>query len=514
MSIENSTLGSITTNVSLTGKQLIEEYGTIPFCGLHNLEEYPEEVSANGRKYVSENDDNGLAFVDAIQILPEAQKVDVYADNVFCYESPDGIEINESMMRSVDGVDVEAIEDAEGLSLTDLVDTAGKRNFLEIPKRKAVIDPRRLLLRNLGIPSVKNRGDIKFFWQIASDQYSPLQVRRFLKRKAEVCSQHETEDAFGWIRHRDWGGSVTITTIYPSKSYVVSPSDSDSQTDEDEDDNQEVDESEEPSRRNRTENLTKIEPDNEHADTEVTEDITVYYGDRMRYNFKGTKRLDVTPVIYFPSKGVMIPVQDRDKKLSRKHSGSLMKDVMSYHEEVLETITEMAESINEDIKRARQYAIDFSSYDIEIEDFYRHLGIQNDTYTEAAADKARRFSNVSSKPTIWNLHLSLKTALLENCSSKMAGETYQAYQEIAGQLLQQPALKLSIALSEHERQKQKEQADSPEELRDEDQISITESFDEILQHGAVTESDLSLKESEEYQEQIDRRIENIGGDDE
>lgn len=505
---QDSTLETITTGVTLTGKQLIEKKGTIPFCGLHDLGEYPDEINTAAKEYVDVDSDseNGLAFVDAIQILPQAKKVDIYADNIFCYETEDGIEFAESLARSTDGVDAAQIEETEGLSLSDLVDAEGKSDVLEIPKRKAVVDPRRLLLRNLGIPSIKNKGKIKFFWQVASDQYSPLQVRQFLEKKAEVCSEHETENAFGWVRHRDWGGSVTLTTIYPSKSYVVDPAEADEE-DSNEDGDDDSDDSPDTSGR-----LTKIEPDDDDADSEVSEPITVYYGDRMRYNFKGTKKLDVTPVIYFPSKGAMVPIPDGEKELSRKHSGSLMDDVMDYHEEVLEKITELSESINENIKTARQYAIDFSEFEMEIEDFYRILGIENETYCEAAAKKARRFANVSSKPTVWNLHLSLKTALLENCESDMAGDTYQAYQELAGELLQNPALKLSISLAEFKREQQEDSEKSPEELRDEDQISITESFEDLLQHGGIQESDLSLRESEEYQEQVDERIKNIGGD--
>ena len=499
----NASLDTITTGVSLTATELIRKEGTIPFCGLHEASSYPDAVTPDTERYVSPEEDSERTFSDAIQVLPEATKVDIFANNIFAYETEDGTTVDENAMTTVDGVDTEIIEKIEGKSLNDLAEQFGEKSVLEIPNRKAIIDPRRLLLRNLGIPSIKNAGRIKFFWQIASDRYSPLEVRRFLQKKAEVCSEHETDNAFGWIRHRDWGGSVTLTTIYPSKSYVIDPTEqSDDDTDNSADD-----------KPDRKKNLDNVAGDPE-ADSETTDKITVYYGDRMRYHSKGTKKVDVTPVIYFPKQGVMTPVSAKGETLSRKHTGSLMDDVMGYHEDVLEKITELSTEINKDIKQARQYAIDFSNYDLNIEQFYEYLGIENESYVEAAADRARRFSNTPSKPTIWNLHLSLKTALLNNYTHSLAGDTYQSYQEIAGQLLQQPALKLSIALSEHKRQQRKDNEESPADQRDENQISITESLSEILEHDAVTESDLSLSESEALQEQVNEQIETIGGDSE
>jgi hypothetical protein len=73
-------------------------------------------------------------------------------------------------------------------------------------------------------------------------------------------------------------------------------------------------------------------------------------------------------------------------------------------------------------------------------------------YAEAAADRATTLASPSSRPTVYNIQLSLLIALLDSYEGSLASDTYQEYIETAGELLRKPAMMIQLALKEHDRQ--------------------------------------------------------------
>jgi hypothetical protein len=468
---------------SLPIRELVEQNGTVPFRGVSDASQtdYPEVIDAIDPRFTT---DNPRSFKEALNVLPEPSEGDLLADNEFVTESEDGsVGVDCEALRDVHGLNIEKIEAATGRSIEQIVSQTPPDSLIPVETNKDIIDRRRLALRTLGY-------DCKFRWQIASSRYDPGNMREFFKRKIAACQKHDADDAFGWIRHHDWGGSVTITTIYPSKAYEVGmPDDTDIDLRQNE-----ITIADNP-----------LGQSFDETDSDSEETVTIYYGDRMGYDFRGTQKLWAKPVIFVPSVEAMIPIPYDGTDLSRKHTGNLMEDAIKWHEKILSRIDDLCESINQTIVRARVAALDFEELPFEVEDFYRYVGISNETYCEKAAERARALADPVTQPTLWNLQLSLKLAILDNYEGSKAGRTYQEYQEIAGQILRHPSSQVQMALEQYEYETDEDDEDD-EALIDEDQQTLAESLQDVIDLDGVTENRLDATEAQQIETRVQQRL--------
>lgn len=465
---------------SVSVSNLLEEEGTVPFLGINQAAQakYPDEVNAQGERYVTHG---SQSFKEALEVLPHAGEGELWADNEFVEPgSSDGsVSVDLESIRNVYGLDVEKLEARSGQSIEQMAAGADPESLINISTHKDIVDRRRLALRTLGF-------DVKFRWQIASSRYAPGNIREFFKRKIAACQQHGAEGAFGWIRHYDWGGSVNITTIYPSKAYEIGqPDDSDIDID------------------NNELTIANAPTNTSAIGTDSDESVTIYYGDRIGYDFRGHQKLWAKPIIYIPSAGTMIPLPYNGTDLSRKHTGNLMADAIDWHEKILTRIDELCVQINQEITRARMVALDFSQLPFGIEEFYGYLGIQNQKYAEKAASRAKQFASPSDQPTLWNLQLSLKLAILTNYSGTKAGNTYQEYQELAGEILRHPATQISLAKEQHQIES-KSQAEEDE--LDQSQQTLGESLQDVMDMTGVTENRLNPTEAQKIEQRVQQQL--------
>lgn len=482
----NSSLDNIETVASIvSATTLIEQNGTVPFLGVNDAAdaEYPDSINARGRRYVSDGTER--SFKSALSVLPNAGEGNLWADNEFVEPTTDGtVDVNLDAIRNVHGLDIPDLEQRTGIDLETMVQQADPEPLIGVDTHKDIIDQRRLALRTLGF-------DVRFRWQIASSRYSPGDMRDFFRRKIAACQKHGAENAFGWIRHYDWGGSVTLTTIYPSKAYEIDPADD---TDVD---------------LQNGELTIATDQDFDEGDINESEPTTIYYGDQLKYDFRGRQKLSVTPVIYIPEADTMIPLPHPEADLSRKHTGNLMKDAIDWHERVLSTLDDLCETVNQEIKRARLVAIDFSDLPFNVEEFYQYIGVRNDDYVEAAADRATAFADPSHQPTLWNLQLSLKLAILDNFDGNRAGKTYREYQELAGEILRHPATMITTAKEQF--RLEADQADEDVHL-DNEQTTLADSLEDVMDLAGVTENQIDATDAQHIENRVQQRLPNSGGE--
>jgi hypothetical protein len=308
---------------------LVEKEGTLPFVGLtehSTLAGYPDGIHALGARYANDPE-NAPTYKDVIGVLPNASEGVLWGTNEFV--RPDGgggVDVDVDAIRSVDGLDTQEIEQQTGKAVDQLVAEAQPEPLIEADRRKDIIDRRRLALNALGF-------DCRFRWQIASDRYDAGDMQAFLSRKIAACQKRGIDDAFGWVRFRDWGGVVRITTIYPDLEYELDP--------------------------NLMEDLD-VDGDMISLAGEDIEDAfengggtagrTVYYGERTCYDYRGGQRIEVKPVYFCPSLGMMFPLES--PRFTRKHLGDVMnhakereKDripLTEWYERILEKLEKLA----------------------------------------------------------------------------------------------------------------------------------------------------------------------------
>lgn len=468
-------------------ERLVQPHGTVGFLGVSDgvSAEYPDGVDLKDKRMVDVDDPTN--FKEALEVLPHPSKNDLWADNKFAVGSEDGssVTVKTDEIRDVHGLDAEEIEQQAGMSLEEIVAQTDPEPLIPVLTDKGIIDDRRLALRTLG-------ADCKFRWQIASNTYHPGNMREFFKRKIAACQQHGAEDMFGWIRHYDYGGSVTITTIYPSKAYEVGIGD---ETDIDISGG-EIAVADNP--------LGEGYSELQSADTD-DDTVTIYYGDRIGYDFSGTQTLWAKPVIFIPSVNTMIPIPYDDTDLRRKHTDNIMEDAIEYHEKILTKLDRISGTINEHVIRSRVAAIDFEAREFGIEEFYRLIGVHTEAYREEAAKRVRRFANPATKPTLWNLQLSLKVTLLNEFEGKKAGRQYKMFQELAGKMLKKPATVIQNAIEQH-RFEQAQKDDEDEAEVEDDQMTLAESLGDVLELDGVTENKLDASEAQRIEEEVQQRL--------
>jgi hypothetical protein len=159
------------------------------------------------------------------------------------------------------------------------------------------------------------------------------------------------------------------------------------------------------------------------------------------------------------------------------------------------------------IRRTRAIAYDFEDLPFSVEDCYTYWGIAF-KYAERAADRAISIAKPSSRPTVFNLQLSLLIAVLQEYEGSMASDTYQEYLEVAGELFRKPAMMIQLAMQEHDRQ-----TDQPDErVLPEDQQTLSDALDDIVDIPGITvdsEADLSDGAAQRLQDRVQRRLDDI-----
>lgn len=493
MSTQTTTSTDSAPTHGATVEDLIEQEGTIPFRGLSSVAPYPDNVALSGARHTS---GDPRPFVDAITVLPQAGEGDLWADNEFVAATGDGqVDIDLEAIEDIHAFDVDDIEQTTGRSLDELANTASPESVISVDDYKDIIDRRRLALRTLGF-------ECKFRWQIASSGYNPGDMQQFFRRKIAACQKNGLEDAFGWIHHYDWGGSVVMTTIYPEMDYEIGLPEDDIEIDGDK-----FTITDEP-----VDQAVEGDLNNNEGDPASTQ--TVYYGDRIGYDFRGSSTIWAYPVVFVPSYNVMVPLPS--PRFSRRHEGEFMdvssereegrRSPLEWHENIISKIDSLTGTVNTEILRARVAAIDFSELPFDIPEFYEYLGLPA-SYAEPAAQKAQAIASPANQPSIWTLQLSLKLVLLDEFSGARAGDSFQNYQEIAGQLLRFPAQQIKMALTEHDMRTAGENGEEQDgEPLVEDQTTLAESLDDVVDLPGVTEDDVTATEAEQLEQQIQQRL--------
>ncbi|MFQ3293018.1 MAG: hypothetical protein ACI8VE_000072 [Natrialbaceae archaeon] len=126
-------------------------------------------------------------------------------------------------------------------------------------------------------------------------------------------------------------------------------------------------------------------------------------------------------------------------------------------------------------------------------------------YAERAADRAISIAKPSSRPTVFNLQLSLLIAVLEEYDGSMASDTYQEYLEVAGELFRKPAMMIQLAMEEHDRRTD----DDSQRVLPENQQTLSDSLEDIVDIPGIsvdTEADLSDQQAHKVQDRLQRRL--------
>jgi len=301
-----------------------------------------------------------------------------------------------------------------------------------------------------------------------------------------VLEQRGETEAFGWISYRDWGGLLKLFVVCPRLEQTVTGGEA-------------------PNPETDTEGLTAVSEMDDSG-------LVVYGGFETGYDFRGTQTLWAKPILYFPETGAVVP--DTGKRYTRRHYG---RATDAAHERANDRvpITEWWQSIFDDIdlrmveveqtiRRARAIAYDFETLPFSTTDCYRYWGIA-ETYASVAADRTTTLAEPASRPTVYNLQLSLLLALLDEYEGSWASDTYQSYIETAGELLRTPAMMIQLAVQEHDRQ-----TDEPtERVLDEDQQTLSDALEDIVDIPGIdvdTEAALSDEQAQRLQDQVQREL--------
>ena len=461
-------------------EELIAREQTLAFCGLlpENDASYPDVVdSATNDEHLGEDP---LSFKEVVRHLPTASSGSLFADNRFV---DDHGSVDTTAIRDVDGLDVDALEQAAGVSVSDLASAAQAESLIEVTDHQDIIDERRLALYTLGAP-------VKFRWQIATDRYCIVPPAEAYLPAVSALQKRGATDVFGWAHYRDWGGVLKMSLVLPSLQRTLVPTgDSDGSDDA-------------ASRaKQRGDALTGTNIDDEG--------VTVFGGFQTGYDFRGSQTMWARPLLYVPASDVAI--FGMGQRYSRRHVGSATdaaheraNDRVPINEwwgNIYDDVDGQTTVVDRAILRSRAVAIDFADVPYSISEFYTYLGIPG-TYAEEAADRAESFANPSSSPTIWNLQLSLLIALDALYEGSHASDTYQSYNEVGQQLLRKPAHSIQLALKEHDLRADENTA--VKQLPPEQQ-SLSDAINDLAAIPGVnadTEADLSNVDAQRIQEGV------------
>jgi hypothetical protein len=459
---------------------LLDRETTLPFAGLTDdtVGVYPDDVSTVGRCFT----DSPRSFKTAIQALPRASEGELWATNDFV--DADGT-VDLAAISDVDGLDIDQLESLSGRTVADLAASAKSEPVVRVRDHKDIVDERRKALNALGY-------DVKFRWQIASDSYAIINPQAAYLPIINALQRRGDEDVFGWVSYRDWGGLLKMVVICPSLRHVV--------TDTDEDDLDLED--------TETEGLSKSQADGDG-------ELVVYGGFQTGYDFRGTQTLWARPILFFPESGTVIP--DTGEKYTRRHYGRATDatherkndrvPINEWWRSIYDDIDLRMVDVDQAIRRTRAIAYDFEDLPFSLEDCYQYWGIAY-KYAEIAAERATRLAPTATRPTVFNIQLSLLIALLNEYDGSLASNTYQEYLEVAGELYRKPSMMIQLALKEHDRGTD----DEGEKVLPDNQQTLSDALEDLVDIPGIdvdTEADLSDHEAQRVQDRMQRTFDEI-----
>jgi len=156
------------------------------------------------------------------------------------------------------------------------------------------------------------------------------------------------------------------------------------------------------------------------------------------------------------------------------------------------------------IRRTRAIAYDFDDLPFSLKDCYSYWGVAF-KYAERAAERATSIASPASRPTVFNIQLSLLIALLEEYGGSMASNSYQEYLEVAGELFRKPAMMIQLAMQEHDRQTDND----TERVLPENQQTLSDALADIVDIPGIsvdTEVDLSDQQAQRVQDRVQKRL--------
>jgi hypothetical protein len=164
-------------------------------------------------------------------------------------------------------------------------------------------------------------------------------------------------------------------------------------------------------------------------------------------------------------------------------------------------------SLDHALRQVRAITYDFAELPFDAETCYTYWGVAQ-TYASAAAERARSIARPSTRPTVFNLQLSLLIALLEHYDGSMASDTYQEYLEVAGDLLRKPSMMIQLAMKEHDRVTD----EGGELLLPDDQQTLSDTLEDIVDIPGIdvnSEVDLSDQQAQRLQDQVQRTFDEL-----
>jgi hypothetical protein len=156
------------------------------------------------------------------------------------------------------------------------------------------------------------------------------------------------------------------------------------------------------------------------------------------------------------------------------------------------------------VRQARAITYDFEALPFSPADCYRYWGIA-DKYAAIAADRATSLAEPASRPTVFNLQLSLLLALLEEYNGSWASDTYQEYLEVAGEVLRTPAMMIQLAMQEHDQRVN----DATERVLAEGQQTLSDAIEDIVDIPGIdvdTEAALSDQEAQRFHDHVQQQL--------
>jgi len=469
---------------------LLTQETDIHFAGLTEDDsgEYPEEIPPETRCLT----DTPRSFKEAIRVLPKASGGELWATNDFVETNG---QVDTSAIRDVHGLNIDALEATTGRSLEDLADASDATAVVRVHDHKDIVDDRRKALNALGY-------DVKFRWQIASDSYSIINPQDAYLPIIGALQQRGETDAFGWVSYRDWGGLLKMVVICPTLRHVVTDGEADPENAIDEEGIANV---------VSTGQSDPNESDDTDAESDASETV-VYGGFQTGYDFRGTQTLWARPILFFPDSGTVLP--DMGERYTRRHYGQATNaaherkqgrvPISEWWRNIYDDIDTRMIEVDTAIQRTRAIAYDFEELPFSLEDCYSYWGVAN-IYAAVAADRATSIASPSSRPTVYNLQLSLLIALLEEYEGSMASNSYQEYLEVAGELYGKPAMMIQLAMQEHDRRTD----DDEERVLPENQQTLSDALDDVMEIPGIsvdTEADLSDQQAQRVQDRLQQRL--------
>lgn len=486
----------VTVDERIDVESLLAKEQTLPFLGLTPRDattvDYPDGIEPIGRRFLNRDANETRSLKAVIKTLPQASSGELRAVNEFVDAEANTVDPAE--IRGVDGLDADLLEAGTGQSVEELAANAPGDRLLDVTDHQDIIDRRRLALAALGY-------HVKFRWQIATSTYSIVNPKDAYLPLLGALQKHGADETFGWADMRDWGGVAKLTVILPGFRRELDMSQSDGST---------------MTAIREHDALADIDPtmsdgnDGDDAADEEQPTVTVYGGIQTGYDFRGSQTMWAKPLLFFPGSGtVMYGVGQR---YSRRHVGDITNadherahnrvPIMEWWGAIYDELDRRTTTVDDYLVRARAVVINFEELPYEVADFYAYLGIP-DTYAESASERAQRIATPKSRPTLWNLQLSLLVAL-NDFEGARASDTYQAYNEVARDILFSPGKSIQLAAREYDLQ-----ADDDEPSIAPDQQTLSDALGDafaIPGVEATTERDLSNTDAQRVQNTIQESL--------